>query len=160
MTWQGTQGAEISSQGLNFLLLILDARAWETLRFHSSSLASLFLRCLCLVGITGVWPVCLFYGSGLPLCLDYCPACGEQSVTVIHAFDQCPATQCVIDEASSALNLPDRSRDQRLLLGPPRGPNCGVLRPCNWIGSVAGTCRHSFILLGTFPNPNIQVHGN
>ena len=41
----------------------------------------------------------LVLSSGLPLCLDYCPACGEQRVTVIHAFAQCPATQCVIDEA-------------------------------------------------------------
>ena len=86
----------------------------ENIRSQTSPGASLWLRCWAIIGITGAWPLCLFQDSGLPLCLDSCSLCGARYATVLHAFAECPGTQCVLDDAAAAVCLPERTEGQSL----------------------------------------------
>ena len=77
--------------------------------------AWLWYRCWAVVRISGAWPVCLFEGAGLPLTLPCCPGCGQAQVTVSHALAECSATLCILEDATTAVRLPDRGTGQRFI---------------------------------------------
>ena len=77
--------------------------------------AWLWYRCWAVVRISGAWPVCLFEGAGLPLTLPCCPGCGQAQVTVSHALAECSATLCILEDATTAVRLPDTGTGQRFI---------------------------------------------
>ena len=81
---------------------------------HSGPVAWLWFRSWALLRTTGAWPLCLFKGEGLPLCLPQCPGCGTRNAVALHALAECPLTQCVWTEANDVLHLPTRESPQAL----------------------------------------------